>query len=340
MTEEIGRIEKPVAEHFKQRKKIYLVPLLFAGESVPPEYREKCTRYWQQVEEQLTNLETKIGKVKRIYHESIMVHGDDGMEVMKGLNSDSHKISKSRCENGAILETIEDAELLKEVVDWQRCLFRGLTSEKVASTISQFYFDASKERYRLMAEKISETLEDNEAGLLFISEGSSLQYPDDIEVFSVFPPVLDEIHRWLRDQATNIEEAEVKDTEEAEEVKDAKVAKEVKDTEKAAEVKDAKVAKEVKDAEKTAEVKDVKVAKEVKDAEKAAEVKDVKVAKEVKDAEKAAEVKDVKVAKEVKDAEEAEEVKDAKVAKEVKDAEKAAEVKDAKVAKEVKDAEE
>ena len=277
MSEKIGKIEKPLAEHFKQEKKLYLVPLMFAGGSVPREYREKCARYWQQVEEQLTNLETKIGKVNRIYHESIAVHGDDGMKVMKELNSDSHKISKSSCENGAILETIEDAELLKEVVDWQRCLLLGLTSEKASSTVSQFYFDASKKRYKLMSEKISETLEDNEAGLLFISEESSLQYPNDIEVFSIFPPALDEIHRWLRDQATKREEVEeVKETEKAAEVKDTEGAKEVKEAEKAAEVKEAEVAKEVKEAEKAAEVKDAEVAKEVKEAEKAAEVKDAK----------------------------------------------------------------
>jgi len=27
-----------------------------------------------------------------------------------------------------------------------------------------------------------------------------VQFPPDIEVFSVAPPVLDEIHRWLRDR--------------------------------------------------------------------------------------------------------------------------------------------
>jgi hypothetical protein len=52
-----------------------------------------------------------------------------------------------------------------------------------------------------MATKIRETLEDDEAGLLFIREGHSVQFPSDIEVFSIFPPALDEIHRWYRDQA-------------------------------------------------------------------------------------------------------------------------------------------
>jgi hypothetical protein len=29
-----------------------------------------------------------------------------------------------------------------------------------------------------------------------------VQFPADIEVFSVVPPVLDEIHRWLRNRPT------------------------------------------------------------------------------------------------------------------------------------------
>jgi len=41
----------------------------------------------------------------------------------------------------------------------------------------------------------------NEAGLLFITENHRLQFPADIEVFNVFPPAMDEIHRWLRDRA-------------------------------------------------------------------------------------------------------------------------------------------
>jgi hypothetical protein len=28
-----------------------------------------------------------------------------------------------------------------------------------------------------------------------------VQFPGDVEVFSIFPPALDEIHRWLRDKA-------------------------------------------------------------------------------------------------------------------------------------------
>ena len=201
MPEQLGKIERLEAEHFKQGKKLYLVPLLYSGEEAPDEYREKCSRYWQQVTEQLNSLASKIGKVNRLYHESILQGGEDGMKAMERLNPSSYQIAKAQCDNGAILETIEERELFEEVMDWQRCLMLGFMSDKVASRISEFYVEAARKRNEFMAKRISETLKDDEAGLLFIREEHSVQFPGDVEVFSIFPPALDEIHRWYRDQA-------------------------------------------------------------------------------------------------------------------------------------------
>ena len=201
MPEQLGKIERLEAERFKQGKKLYLVPIVYSGEEVPDDYKEKCSRYWQQVAEQLTNLASKIGRVNRVYHESIFQSGEDGMKAMERLNPSSYQIAKTQCDNGAIFETIEERELFDEVMDWQRCLMLGFMSDKVASTVSEFYVEAAKKRNEFMAKKISETLKGDEAGLLFIREEHSVQFPGDVEVFSIFPPALDEIHRWLRDQA-------------------------------------------------------------------------------------------------------------------------------------------
>ncbi len=201
MPEQLGKIERLEAERFKQGKKLYLVPLIYFVEEAPDEYKEKCSRYWQQVAEQLTNLASKIGMVNRVYHESIFQSSEDGMKVMERLSPGSYQIAKTQCDNGAIFETVEEEELFEEVMDWQRCLMLGFMSDKVASKVSEFYIEAAKKRNEFMAKKISETLKDDEAGLLFIREEHSVQFPSDIEVFSIFPPALDEIHRWYRDQA-------------------------------------------------------------------------------------------------------------------------------------------
>jgi hypothetical protein len=201
MPEQLGKIERLEVEHFKQGKKLYLIPIVYSSEEAPDEYKEKCSRYWQQAAEQLTNLASKIGRVNRVYHESIFQSGEDGMKTMERLNPSSYQIAKTQCDNGAIFETIEERELFEEVMDWQRCLMLGFIGDMVASKVSELYVEAAKKRNEFMAKKISETLKDDEAGLLFIREEHSVQFPSDIEVFSIFPPALDEIHRWYRDQA-------------------------------------------------------------------------------------------------------------------------------------------
>jgi len=206
MAEQVGKIEKPFASRFREAKKLYLVPLVFLNEAAPEEYKERCHRYWQQVVDQLSNLETKIGKVSHVYHESISLSGEEGLKFVEKLNPNSYQIAKSKCDNGAIFEAIEENDLLQEVMDWERCLLLGFVTEKVASKVSEFYTEASRKRDEFMAKRLDETLQANEAGLLFIREGCKLQFPGDIEVFSVFPPALDEIHRWFRDRARKEQE--------------------------------------------------------------------------------------------------------------------------------------
>ena len=208
MAEQIGRIEKPSVERFKQGKKLYLIPLMYANKNAPPEFKEKVACYWQQVVEQLVNLEAKIGKIGHVYHESISQLSENGMKVMEKINPEGYRITRDKCDKDAVFEAIEDKELFDEAVDWERCILLGFVSKEVASKVSEFYVEALKKRYEFMVKRISETLKGNEAGLLFITESHQLQFPADIEVFNVFPPALDEIHRWLRDRAAKQQTAE------------------------------------------------------------------------------------------------------------------------------------
>jgi hypothetical protein len=208
MAEELGRIEKPEAEQFKEKRKLFLVPLLFSWKDAPAEYVEKLDRYWQQVSEHIANLESKIGKVNRVYHESITVAGEDGLQILEQLNPSSCQIVRDKCQSGAQLEVTEDRELANESLDWERHLLIGFASQKVAGMVSDFFAEASRKRYEYIAQKINETLRDDEVAMLFIWEGHMVQFPADIEVFSVAPPVLDDIHRWLRDRSSRAEDSE------------------------------------------------------------------------------------------------------------------------------------
>jgi len=212
MVDEIGRIEKPGAEQFIAGKKIYVVPLVFKSKEAPLEYVAKVGLYWSQVKEHITKLEEKIGKAKHIYHETVSTGGAEGLNILEKLNPDVHELVTGKCQSGAVLEAGEDKELVTECLDWERFLIMGFMSEKVAEKVSQLYLEASKKRYEYFVKSIGETLKAGEAGIVFIREGNWLQFPRDIEVFSVTPPALDEINRWLRDRSRENEQPRGKDT--------------------------------------------------------------------------------------------------------------------------------
>jgi len=202
MAEELGKIEKPEASQFGEKRKLYLVPLLFSWEGAPAEYVEKFNLYWQQVREHIANLESTIGKVNRVYHESIAMADEDGLKVLEKLNPSSCQIASGKCQSGAQFEAAEDTALAEESMDWERFLLMGFVSQKVANMVSDFFAEASSKRYEHIARRINESLKNNEVAMLFIREGHGVQFPPDIEVFSVAPPALDEVHRWLRDRSS------------------------------------------------------------------------------------------------------------------------------------------
>ena len=196
---ELGKIEKPTAEEFKRGRRLLFVPLLYGGKSSPAEYLEKCNKYWNQVEDQVADLELKLGQVKKIFHELIPVSGEDGVKAIQDLNDRSYQIIKKRVDNGAQLEAAEESELLAEFMDWSKCLAAGLQNEKVFTRVYESYAEADKKRNEYISKHIDETLKENEIGVLFMRERHQVHFPTDIQVIYVSPPVLDEINRWLRD---------------------------------------------------------------------------------------------------------------------------------------------
>ncbi len=227
MAQELGKVNKPEVDSFKHDRKLFVVPLLYAGKDSPEEYKEKFELYWKQVGEQLANLETKMGSITRVYHESISMEGEEGLKIMEQLNARSYQIAKERYQKDARLEMVEDRELAEECMDWERCLLMGFISDKVARMVSDFYVEVSRKRHEHIAKRIDETLKDGDVAILFIREGHMVQFPKDIDVFSVAPPALDEIHRWIRDHMSGVgqEKPEEKAEEKQEEKPKEKPAK-------------------------------------------------------------------------------------------------------------------
>ena len=208
MVEELGKIEKPDADQFKGKKKLYLVPLLYSWQDAPPDYVEKLNLYWQQVREHIANLESRIGSLKLIYHESVTAPGEEGLQILERLNPSSYQLVREKCLMGAQLEVIEDRELVEETMDCERHLIMGFLSDKVARMVSEFFSEASRKRWEHIAQRIKDTLKDEDVAMLVIREGHRVQFPPDVEVFIVAPPTLNEIHRWLRERQERLEREE------------------------------------------------------------------------------------------------------------------------------------
>lgn len=200
----LGKIEKLPVEHYKKPgRKLYLVPLLPVAEprqkGLPKDYPTKLEAYWNEVDLRLDDLGSKVGKIQKIYHELIDEEGEKGLKRVKKLNGNSYHIVKRYVDKGAELQATEDINLVRESMDWTRCLAANLQSEKALSKISQFYIEAMQKRDEFIAKRINETLKENESGIIFIRENHSVKFPSDIEIFRVHPPVLDDIRRHLWD---------------------------------------------------------------------------------------------------------------------------------------------
>ncbi|MFA5383497.1 MAG: hypothetical protein WC364_02315 [Eubacteriales bacterium] len=200
MSEILGKLEKPEAEQFKTGRKLYLAPLVFVRKDSPEEYVEKVEQYWKQVGEHLANIEGKIGKIKKIYHESNSFSGEQGLSNIQQINKKAYPLIKEKCDQGAEMQAIEDLELFTQSLDWGNCL-RVVMTQTAFEKISEFFWDISTKRFNHIAQRIDETLGENEAGVLFISEGHSVQFSSSIQIFYVSPPILDEIRRWFREKA-------------------------------------------------------------------------------------------------------------------------------------------
>ena len=212
MAKKLGKIEKPPVEKYGKGRRLLFVPLLFSPPEPEDDFVEKARKYWDEVEAQVANLESKLGSVSKVYHELVPVGGEEGGKVIEELNSASYQIVRARLDKGAEIQPIEDIELLMEFVDWSRCLAVGLQNQKVLVKVYESYLEVRSRRNEDMAKRIDETLKEEDIGILLMREGHQVQFPTDIEVFYVAPPGLDEIKRWIRAREEELETPTEKDS--------------------------------------------------------------------------------------------------------------------------------
>lgn len=198
MAEELGRIERPSAEAYRGKRKLFLLPLVQAPQLEAKEGLDILEKYWQQAQSQIASLEAKLGGLRHIYHESLTEGGEDGLKFLEQAELPSKNFVRLKCQAGATLEPTEDQGLVAETLDLQRCLMMPFASDSVARRLHEWFTESTRQRYEHIAKQIDSTLQDDESGLLLISERHQVQFPPDVEVFYVAPPALDEFRRWLQ----------------------------------------------------------------------------------------------------------------------------------------------
>lgn len=196
---EIGKIDKPEVEQYKDKKKIYFVRNLYLPQNATDEYKKIYKRYWSEVGEHLDKLEAA-GKVSKIYCESIYMTGEKAMEVLKSMNTQLEKIVKQKIDAGAELLPLEDKELFGAYVDWNNCLMLVRT-ESVYETVHKLLKEAFEKRFGYIASILEETITGSDAALLIMRDGDHkfLDLPDDIELFNITPPAYDDLLKFISD---------------------------------------------------------------------------------------------------------------------------------------------
>jgi len=211
MSEELGKIEKPPVDNFKAGRKLFFVPLIFSDPKLPLDISLKYSSYWDQVESQITNLEEKLGPVKYMFHELVQDTGAEALKSLEHIHAGSLPLLSGRMQKGATFEALEDEDLLTELMDWSRCLSMGLQNQRVYSLVYQSYVHVNEKRNESIAKKIDTALKGNEACIVIMGEGHHVKFPEDIQVFYIAPPALDEIKRWAREQQAKEQPAHTHD---------------------------------------------------------------------------------------------------------------------------------
>ena len=184
-------------------RNLFCVPLIDPG--VPEDLSK---RYWLDVEEQVTRLEKSFGQVSKLYHEANYLAEEDGFKNLQRINKNASQLIDNKVSTGASVQALEDKETFFKIFDCQLFLTLRFSSKEIMDRVSkltteivQVYEQAIHERREYIPKQISNTLNDGETGMLLMREEERMimQFPLEVNVILVMPPILSEIERWRRE---------------------------------------------------------------------------------------------------------------------------------------------
>ena len=200
MTQSLSQMGKPLADRYSGARKLFLVPNYAFPPGIAEDGLKLLQQYWSEVRDAVGNLERTLGQVTRVYHEMLFSEGDEGARLIESLNPQGHGFIQAICSAGASLVVTEERELVEEHADWQRVLSIGPVSQKVMTAAIEGFQGTLQARYEKIAERILDTLQEGESGVLFIRDDHRVQFPAEVQVFYVAPPALDTLKKWIAEQ--------------------------------------------------------------------------------------------------------------------------------------------
>lgn len=217
---ELGKIEKQEAKNFTAKRKLYVVPTL-PFEELALEFKldtAKIERFWGEVREKISYFQSTCGNISVLYLEGIDEDEKIGMEFFEkfGKESNHYKLVKSLVDTGAAIRGIEKSGHIQR----SKLLFEEY-SKSFLPEIKEFHegfygknIDFEGWRNYLVkriqemqdgmgehALKIIREQPENQSGVLIITDGRPIEFPQGIDVFQIRPPAFDEIARTIREIA-------------------------------------------------------------------------------------------------------------------------------------------
>jgi len=216
---ELGKIEKPPVSEFKAKRKLYVVPLL-PFEELALQFdlqNEKIERFWGEVREKIDYFVAIYGDIGILYMEGISHDENMGIEFFEkfGKDSNHYKLIKSLLDRGAVIRGIEKGEYIRR----SNLLFEEY-SKSFLPEIKEFHegfygkdidFDGwrsylirkireTQDEMSKFSSKIIGELPAEVNGVLIITDGRPVEFPQDTDIFQIRPPAFDEIARSIREK--------------------------------------------------------------------------------------------------------------------------------------------
>jgi len=213
---ELGKIDKPYASKFKEKRKLYVIPIL-PFEDIASQLKidtAKIEQFWGEVRDKIEYFISTYGNIDIIYVEGVE---DDkaGIEFFEryGKESNHYKLIKSLMDRGAKIKGIDKEEYLKR----SKLLFEEYSRSflpEIKEIHKGFYGkDIDFEGWRkylvnriqeineLMCKTASDVIKNMPAhanAVLIITEGRAIEFPENTDVFQIKPPTFDDLVKSMR----------------------------------------------------------------------------------------------------------------------------------------------